>query len=202
MQTSANSDNKNNNQSSAQIEPLLSAAGMQTLTEDGLAHFAHAFISTLAAMRTAVQVAEQNTTPRTYATIVRLKGELGAGKTTFTKAVASTLGITEAITSPTFVIEKIYPIAVTGSAAIPTAGLWNKLIHIDAYRLKGGRELEALHWHDMVRDTQALILIEWPELVEDAPGLTLATGATAEIAFEVAHETTRKVSWQIISAAK
>ena len=42
------------------------------------------------------------------ATLVTLVGELGAGKTAFTKAVAHALGVEEIITSPTFVLEKIY----------------------------------------------------------------------------------------------
>ena len=55
--------------------------------------------------------------------IVLLKGELGAGKTTLTRSIAEHLGV-QGVTSPTFVISKIYP------APIP-------LIHVDAYRLIG-----------------------------------------------------------------
>lgn len=139
-----------------------------------------------------------------HATIVRLVGDLGAGKTAFTKTVAAELGITETITSPTFVIEKIYPIS-TDSTGNPKNKKplhpWDKLVHIDAYRLKNAAELEALHWHDVVGDPKALVLIEWPELVEGAAGIA-ADEATAEICFEVINETTRKVSWQIISTTK
>ncbi|HET9641369.1 MAG TPA: tRNA (adenosine(37)-N6)-threonylcarbamoyltransferase complex ATPase subunit type 1 TsaE, partial [Candidatus Paceibacterota bacterium] len=46
--------------------------------------------------------------PNEQATLVTLSGELGAGKTAFTKAAARALGITETVTSPTFVLEKIY----------------------------------------------------------------------------------------------
>jgi tRNA threonylcarbamoyladenosine biosynthesis protein TsaE len=96
--------------------------------------------------------------PASEATVVALSGELGAGKTTFTQTIAAHLGIKETVTSPTFVIEKVYQIA---------DGTFARLIHIDAYRLKESRELEVLGWRDLVRDPENLILIEWPERVLD-----------------------------------
>jgi tRNA threonylcarbamoyladenosine biosynthesis protein TsaE len=97
----------------------------------------------------------------TRATLVTLSGELGAGKTAFTKAVAQILGIEEVVTSPTFVLEKIY--------ALPknTQG-FARLIHIDAYRLKNGMELGALGFDELMTDPENLVLLEWPEMVEDA----------------------------------
>ncbi len=68
--------------------------------------------------------------PINTGTVVALKGDLGSGKTTFTQAVGELLGIKENITSPTFVIEKIYPIAYEG---------YKNFIHIDAYRLQRPR---------------------------------------------------------------
>ena len=49
-------------------------------------------------------------TEKKEATVVGLSGDLGSGKTTFTKFIASLLGVSENVTSPTFVIEKIYKI--------------------------------------------------------------------------------------------
>lgn len=92
------------------------------------------------------------------AVVVGLYGNLGAGKTAFTQAVAKELGITEAITSPTFVIEKIYDIQHQG---------FKKLVHIDAYRLESGRELAVLDFEKLVSDTENLIMIEWPENVKE-----------------------------------
>ncbi len=92
------------------------------------------------------------------ATIVGLYGNLGAGKTTFTQAIAKELGIKEAITSPTFVIEKIYEIKHNNFA---------RLIHIDAYRLEGGNELQNLNFEEIVSNKNNLIFIEWPENVKD-----------------------------------
>ena len=93
------------------------------------------------------------------ATLVTLTGDLGAGKTTFVQEVAKALGVRETITSPTFVIEKIYPLAHKE---------FGRLIHIDAYRLKGTRELDVLDWSEILRDPSNLIFIEWPERIEEA----------------------------------
>jgi tRNA threonylcarbamoyladenosine biosynthesis protein TsaE len=93
------------------------------------------------------------------ATVVTLSGELGAGKTTFVQAVAKVLGVAESVTSPTFVIEKVYKLEDQK---------FERLIHIDAYRLKGAQELGALGWRGLLGDSGALIVLEWPERVEDA----------------------------------
>jgi len=92
------------------------------------------------------------------ALVVGLSGNLGSGKTAFTKAVAAALGIEEMVTSPTFVIEKIYESKVTP---------WTRLVHIDAYRLESARELEVLNFEELVEDPNNLILIEWPENVKE-----------------------------------
>jgi len=93
------------------------------------------------------------------ATVVGLYGNLGAGKTAFAKCVANTLGVAENITSPTFVIEKIYE--------LPDSK-FTHLIHIDAYRLKDSNELLKLGWEEIISDKNNLILIEWPEIVDSA----------------------------------
>ncbi|MFI5260272.1 MAG: tRNA (adenosine(37)-N6)-threonylcarbamoyltransferase complex ATPase subunit type 1 TsaE [Candidatus Paceibacteria bacterium] len=93
------------------------------------------------------------------ATLVTLTGELGAGKTAFTKAVASALGVAEVVTSPTFVLEKIY--------LLPPGKPFKRLIHIDAYRLESGGDLAPLGFDEFMEDTDNLILLEWPEKVAD-----------------------------------
>ena len=90
------------------------------------------------------------------ATLVALEGDLGSGKTTFAQGVARALGIKESITSPTFVIQKRYPLE---------GGEFRQMVHIDAYRLAGAHELMVLDWKDMLADPGNLILIEWPERV-------------------------------------
>jgi tRNA threonylcarbamoyladenosine biosynthesis protein TsaE len=95
-------------------------------------------------------------TPKKEATILALRGDLGSGKTAFTKAVAKILGVKEHITSPTFVIMKRYALRDLRYAF---------LIHIDAYRLETAEELLHLGWEEIVKDPKNLICIEWPERV-------------------------------------
>ncbi len=105
------------------------------------------------------------------ATLVTLSGELGAGKTAFAKEVARVLGVEEEVTSPTFVLEKIYELSEKN---------FKRLIHIDAYRLEGGQELSPLGFAEAMKDTGNLILLEWPEKVADAlPAPALAISLEA-----------------------
>jgi tRNA threonylcarbamoyladenosine biosynthesis protein TsaE len=92
--------------------------------------------------------------PAPMATIVALEGDLGAGKTAFTKIIAKLLGVEEQVSSPTFVIEKVYALQNQ---------IFTYLIHIDAYRLENPQELETLGWQKIIADPGNLILIEWPE---------------------------------------
>jgi tRNA threonylcarbamoyladenosine biosynthesis protein TsaE len=115
------------------------------------------------------------------ATIVGLRGNLGSGKTTFTKAVAEHLGLKETITSPTFVIEKIYKL---------DNQKFDYLIHIDAYRLESGKELLVLGWEEISKDPNNLILIEWPENVED-----VLPDDVRYIDFGFVDERTREISY-------
>ena len=119
------------------------------------------------------------------AVVVGLVGELGAGKTAFTKCVASVLGIEDTITSPTFILEKVYTIPRESVAA----GRFAKLIHIDAYRLQGEQDMRALGWGDIVSDEKNLIIVEWPEII----GGALPEDAQ-KISFEYLNETTRVVT--------
>lgn len=92
------------------------------------------------------------------ALVVGLYGDLGSGKTAFTQAVAKCLGVKETITSPTFVIEKIYKLKNKN---------FDHLIHIDAYRLKSGDELLHLGWEEIAKNPKNIIFIEWPERVAE-----------------------------------
>lgn len=92
--------------------------------------------------------------------VIGLSGNLGSGKTAFTQAVAKELGITDHITSPTFVIQKKYHIEREGFP-------FKTLVHIDAYRLDSARELEVLGFKRELENPENLLLIEWPEKVAD-----------------------------------
>ncbi len=87
---------------------------------------------------------------------IALSGDLGAGKTTLVQAIARELGVTETVTSPTFVVMKQY--AVSGSR-------FKTLVHIDAYRIEDEAELDVLHIRDLLADRANLVIVEWPEKV-------------------------------------
>ncbi len=109
------------------------------------------------------------------ACIAGLSGHLGAGKTAFVKAVARALGVAEEVTSPTFVIMKLYE---TGPDAQSRTG-FRRLAHIDAYRLERREELEALDWEALAADSHALVMVEWPENVGIKPALRMSAGEDA-----------------------
>jgi tRNA threonylcarbamoyladenosine biosynthesis protein TsaE len=124
-------------------------------------------------------------TAQKTATLITLSGNLGSGKTAFTKECARLLGITDTITSPTFVIMKKYPIT-------HTAAEHEYLIHIDAYRLESGRELTALKFEQILEDPKNLILLEWPKQVAD-----ILPPPTIALSFETLHgeaDTARKIA--------
>lgn len=117
------------------------------------------------------------------ATVVALHGDLGSGKTTFVKALASYFGIpAEEVTSPTFVIEKRFAL----KSGLP----FRTLIHIDAYRLEKPEEIERLGWGETVAHKDNLILIEWPENI----GTVLPKDAI-KISFTFVDEKTRELTF-------
>lgn len=86
--------------------------------------------------------------------VVALSGRLGAGKTLFVSGVASGLGISAQITSPTFLIEKVYT-----DGFLP-------MIHADVYRLGSVGEYEDLELADEGND--GVVFIEWGDAIADS----------------------------------
>lgn len=82
--------------------------------------------------------------------VVLLNGEMGGGKTAFTKGIAKGLGITEVITSPTYAYMNDYN---------------GKLYHYDCYRLTSGEDAEALGLTDYFYGT-GVCVIEWSENIK------------------------------------
>ena len=80
-------------------------------------------------------------------------GQMGAGKTTFIKAVCEELGVCDVITSPTFAIVNEY------TASVP-------IYHFDFYRIKKLEEVYDMGYEDYFY-SGALCFIEWPELIEE-----------------------------------
>ena len=113
------------------------------------------------------------------AVVVGLSGELGSGKTTFVKSVAKLFGLEQTVTSPTFVIEKIYKLDNQP---------FEHLIHIDAYRLESEGELTSLGWNEIVQNAHNIIFIEWPENVKK-----ILPEGMIQIRFEVAGENERSI---------
>ncbi|HSH85278.1 MAG TPA: tRNA (adenosine(37)-N6)-threonylcarbamoyltransferase complex ATPase subunit type 1 TsaE [Guyparkeria sp.] len=103
--------------------------------------------------------------------ILSLRGELGAGKSTFARAFLRALGVTGTIRSPTYTLVEPYDVtAVTGGPS--------RVLHLDLYRLADPEELDYLGLRDEL--DEALLLIEWleqaqGELTADAE-LSLAGG--------------------------
>ncbi len=113
--------------------------------------------------------------PKATATVIALRGDLGAGKTTFTQALARELGIADTLQSPTYVLMKSYPISF--KQPFPgIEGRFDKLVHIDAYRLEKPEEFLALNPQQFLSDPKALVVVEWPEKVEGmlpSPDITI-----------------------------
>lgn len=106
---------------------------------------------------------EQLSSKAEGATLVTLSGELGAGKTSFIQGVARALGVQDPVTSPTFVLEKMYTLPKNDKGFL-------RLVHIDAYRLKKGIDLRTLGFDEIMQDSRNLVMLEWPERVVDGLG--------------------------------
>ena len=91
--------------------------------------------------------------------VIAFYGKMGAGKTTFIKALCEELGVEDVITSPTFAIVNEYSLPLGGK-------LEGTLYHFDFYRIKKIEEVYDMGYEDYFYSGN-LCLIEWPELIED-----------------------------------
>ena len=103
--------------------------------------------------------------------VICLNGELGSGKTVFVKGFASSLGLNDNITSPTFNIVKEYP-----NGELP-------LYHIDAYRLEDKKDDIGITDYF---SKDGVTIIEWAELIED-----ILPSERLDIEFRLVDENTR-----------
>jgi tRNA threonylcarbamoyladenosine biosynthesis protein TsaE len=118
--------------------------------------------------------------PGKTAVVLCLRGQLGAGKTTFLQGFAKELGVEEVVNSPTFVIMKHFSI---------DAGGFEHFYHIDCYRLEREDEILALGFAEIISNPKNIVAIEWPEKISkllppDAP----------VISFHYTGENTRNIS--------
>lgn len=96
------------------------------------------------------QLARARPTGQAALAVLYLRGELGAGKTTFARGFARALGVTVPVRSPTYTLLELYP---AGDST---------LVHLDLYRIASPQELDSLGLREWARAGH-LWLIEWPE---------------------------------------
>lgn len=111
----------------------------------------------------------------TPGTVVAFYGDLGAGKTTFIRGLAGALGITQAVTSPTYTIVNEY------EGNLP-------LFHFDMYRLQSADELFDIGWEDYL-ERGGILAVEWSENVEEA-----FPADTVRVRIEKEGEETRRIT--------
>ena len=115
-------------------------------------------------------------------TVFAFYGAMGAGKTTFIKAVCQLLGVTDPITSPTFAIVNEYRSDLQGEL----------IYHFDFYRIKKLEEVYDMGYEDYFY-SGALCFIEWPELIED-----LLPGQTVKVTIEEVEDGARKLTMEAL----
>lgn len=94
-------------------------------------------------------------------TVFAFYGKMGAGKTTFVKAICEALGVDDTVTSPTFAIVNEYE-----GSAVPPAGDAAPIYHFDFYRIKRLEEVYDMGYDEYFYSGYPCF-IEWPELIED-----------------------------------
>lgn len=109
--------------------------------------------------------------------VIAYQGDLGAGKTAFTRGLARGLGIREAVTSPTYTIVNEYP-----QGRLP-------LFHFDMYRLRDAEELFDLGWEDYLA-RNGVCAVEWSENVLEA----LEDPITVAISKDPMDENVRRIT--------
>ena len=113
-------------------------------------------------------------------TVFALYGKMGAGKTTFIKALCQELGVEDVVTSPTFAVINEYRSDIAGEL----------IYHFDFYRIKKLEEVYDMGNEDYIY-TGALCFIEWPELVEE-----LLPGNTIKVTIEELEDGSRKLTME------
>jgi tRNA threonylcarbamoyladenosine biosynthesis protein TsaE len=91
--------------------------------------------------------------------VLALDGDLGAGKTTFTKGIFSALKIKGRAVSPTFIIVR---------KKKPGVKNLKNVFHMDAYRIKNLDELEAIGFFKMIKEPMSLVVVEWASNIRKA----------------------------------
>lgn len=91
--------------------------------------------------------------------IIGLVGDLGAGKTIFTKGLAAGLGIKQIVNSPTFVLMKVYQI-LNNKFQI------SNFVHIDSYRIKSEQDITTIGAQEYFTRPDTVTIIEWADKIK------------------------------------
>lgn len=119
--------------------------------------------------------------------VLALFGDLGCGKTVFSRGVARALGVKDKIKSPTFNIYNEYTLA---------SGKYDKLVHMDLYRLETRQDFESINFGELIFKDN-LVLIEWPENMGEIWWEKIKKDANLEVVrFEYGGEFTREIEWR------
>ena len=113
--------------------------------------------------------------------ILALSGQLGSGKTVFARGFCSFFGVTEAVTSPTYVVMKEYRLRKASNGV-------SKIIHVDSYRID---EADSIGLSDYFQEKNVIILIEWPEKI-----IYSLPPSIKKIKFQYLGDSHRKISYK------
>ena len=106
--------------------------------------------------------------------VIALYGDLGSGKTTFTKFLVEALGFDVRVQSPTFVVARKYS---------KSNGTLSTINHVDLYRMTKEEEVDDIGLEELFTEPDSITILEWPELAEDK-----LSSRTVKIKFTLLNE--------------
>lgn len=114
--------------------------------------------------------------------VLALHGDLGGGKTTFTKGLAEALHVADNITSPTFVVLKNYPAKIKDKEI--------EFVHIDAYRCESIEDIKSVGIEDFFGRDDVIMVVEWAEKIKE-----ILPKNTINMDFKFVDENTREITY-------
>lgn len=121
--------------------------------------------------------------------VFELIGDVGAGKTTFTRALARGLGVSEPVTSPSFAISKRYDFSYVKASGDSSETLNASLVHYDFYRLDDPG-IMSLELAETLSDPNSVVVIEWGDSVS-----SLLPSSRTTIFFKVLPDGSRELTF-------
>lgn len=130
--------------------------------------------------------------------VLTLEGDLGAGKTTLSRALALSLGVDASlISSPTYVLVNVYPVRAGANTARAQPNI-KRVVHADCYRMTGADDMDALGWDQLFDPhTRATIdgiaIVEWPGRLPD-PAMLPPRDAALRVTIEATSHQDRRIT--------